>query len=335
MATLPENKSRTNNNSTSTKVTPQGDLNVKLLCPDCRNPTPNIVEEFASGDLVCGDCGLVLTGKVIDTRSEWRTFANDDGDDPSRVGAASNPLLNGSQLDTVISKDDGGSGMARDLSKLQSRSTVVKGEKNLLAGYKEIQALGDKMGLTKLIVDVAKQYYKMVEDKKLLRGKSTESILAACIFLGCRQESVPRTFKEICVWTGVPKKELGRAFKALSKHVDGVQPKTMSSEDLMSRFCSSLGLPIDVQKAAVDLTKIAKENGALAGKSPVSVAAACIYLVCHLFGHPKATKDVAHVAGVSDVTIKNAYKYLYHERVKLVSSSNWKNVGPIDSLPTP
>ena len=48
------------------------DLAVRLICPDCRDPNPNIVEEFSSGDLVCGTCGLVLGDRVVDTRSEWR-----------------------------------------------------------------------------------------------------------------------------------------------------------------------------------------------------------------------------------------------------------------------
>lgn len=48
------------------------DLAVRLICPDCRDPNPNIIEEFGSGDLVCGTCGLVLGDRVVDTRSEWR-----------------------------------------------------------------------------------------------------------------------------------------------------------------------------------------------------------------------------------------------------------------------
>jgi len=46
------------------------DLSLRLLCPDCKNDPPNLVEEFASGDVVCGDCGLVVGDKIIDTRSE-------------------------------------------------------------------------------------------------------------------------------------------------------------------------------------------------------------------------------------------------------------------------
>lgn len=46
------------------------DLAVRLICPDCQDPNPNIVESFASGDLVCGNCGMVLGDRIVDTRSE-------------------------------------------------------------------------------------------------------------------------------------------------------------------------------------------------------------------------------------------------------------------------
>ena len=46
------------------------DLAVRLICPDCQDPVPNLVEEYASGDIVCRDCGLVLEDRVFDTRDE-------------------------------------------------------------------------------------------------------------------------------------------------------------------------------------------------------------------------------------------------------------------------
>lgn len=295
----------------------QQNLNVKLICPDCRVSPPQIVEEFASGDLVCGDCGLVLGDRIIDTRSEWRTFANDEGDDPSRVGAAANPLLDGNQLDTVISRRDGGTGAAKDLNKTHGKATAMKGERNLVQSYKEIGAMCDSISLSKIVSDTAKQLYKRVEDEKLLRGKSSDAIIAACIFIACRQEKVGRTFREICALTRVPKKEIGRCYKTLQAKLQ-TNTSIMNSEDLMSRFCSNLLLPNYIQKAGVDLVKRAKELGTLAGKSPISVAAACIYLVSYLYRVPKTTRDIANVAGVSEVTIKSAYKSLYSERENLI-----------------
>jgi len=36
---------------------PTINLNVHLMCPDCRDPIPNIVEDFGAGDMICGSCG--------------------------------------------------------------------------------------------------------------------------------------------------------------------------------------------------------------------------------------------------------------------------------------
>jgi transcription initiation factor TFIIB len=47
---------------------PQINLNYRLKCRDCQDEIPNIVEDFAAGDLICGNCGLVLGNRVIDTR---------------------------------------------------------------------------------------------------------------------------------------------------------------------------------------------------------------------------------------------------------------------------
>ena len=194
-------------------------LNLQLICPDCKEVPANLIEEFSMGDTVCGSCGLVLGERIIDTRSEWRTFSNDDqgNDDPSRVGDGANPLLNGSQLQTNISFGDGGSGRSRDLHRAQNKSTHDKSTKSLLAAYKEIGSLGEASALNKLVTDTTKHLFKMVHDSGSFRGKSQEALIAGCLFIACRQCKVPRTFKEIWALTKVSKKEIGRIFKTLEK----------------------------------------------------------------------------------------------------------------------
>jgi hypothetical protein len=36
---------------------PVADLNLRLICRDCKDPIPNIIEDFKAGDLICGTCG--------------------------------------------------------------------------------------------------------------------------------------------------------------------------------------------------------------------------------------------------------------------------------------
>lgn len=293
--------------------------------------------------------GLVLGDRIVDTRSEWRTFANDEnGDDPSRVGAVADPLLNGSQLDTVISARDGYSGRAKELSRAQNKNATSKSERNLIAAYKEIGAMSDAIGLPKVVSDIAKQLYKKIEDSKQLKGKSIQSIIAACIFIACRKALVPRTFKEICALTKVPKNEIGRVYKTIEKllvsdaHATAIAnggeiptnnpaaaPRNPSelqytptastnASDLMIRFCNRLQLSASIQATCVELAKRMADAGTLAGRSPISIAAAGIFFVSWLMGKGKSAKDVGEATGVSEGTVRNAYKVIWGKKEQLV-----------------
>ncbi len=319
----------------------QENFNIHLLCPDCKEEPPNLVEEFASGDTVCASCGLVLSGRIVDTRSEWRTFSNDDqgNDDPSRVGDAANPFLHGSQLHTNISFSDGGM-KSRELQRAQSKVTFDKANKSLLAAYREIAAMCESWHLSGTVIDTAKHLFKMVEEGKAFKGKSQDAIIAGCIFIACRQNNVPRTFREIFSMTNVTKKEIGRTFKALDQffaatrrekesavqgglYVPAETYATTSStraDELCLRYCNHLQLSSACTMVAQELANKMSSVGSLAGRSPLSAAAACIYMGSHLMGEPKSAREIANVAGVSDGTIRTAYKQLYAERERLIKS---------------
>lgn len=331
------------------------DLSVKLICPDCQEPIPNIVEEYSSGDTVCGSCGLVLGDRVVDTRSEWRTFANDEGDDPSRVGAAADPLMDGlEQLDTSVSFRDGGSGLARELQRTIAKSASGKMEKNLLTAFRQISDMCEQISLPKSIGDIAKQLYKRADQEKVLRGKSVDAVVACCIFIACRQARVPRTFKEICNLTKVPKKIIGQCYKTLEAAFnlnastrdppggrnggqagDNEMSKGSSPKDLLRRYVNHLDLPVLVEKACADVVVACNEEGVAHGRSPVSIAGAAIYFVSHLYGQPKSAKEISTVAGVSDTTIKLVYRLMYQDRTKLVKKE-WLDSGKavMSRLPT-
>jgi len=313
--------------------------NVVSMCPECQENPPNLVEEFSSGDTVCGSCGLVLSERIVDTRSEWRTFSNDDSatDDPSRVGDGANTLLNGSQLTTSIAF--GESKRGQELQRAHGKSTADKSNKGLLAAYKEIGTYCDAIEITKACSDIAKHLYKQVDDAKAMKGKSQEALIAGVIFIACRQNDTPRTFREIYALTKVSKKEIGRTFKALEKFFaensarnnasaskgltapvkEFTATSSTSAEALCERYCDALGLKAHLfTKVSTGLAKKMSTVGDLAGRSPLSVAAACIYMTSHLLGKPKSPKDISAVAGVSDGTIRTAYRYLYQEAERLI-----------------
>lgn len=328
-------------------------LSVHVVCPECKEFPPNLAFPD-SHETVCGTCGLVLADREIDMHSEWRTFSNDDqnNDDPSRVGDASNPLLNGDQLETSIAS--GATGRSRDLYRAQNKQSNEKANKALLAAYKEIGALCDGWNIQKNVADTAKYLYKLVDDAKVFKGKSQEVIIAGCIFIACRQCKVPRTFNEIFNVTKVSRTQIGRIYKSLEKFFTtskGIQRTSAFADsqdsddkyqattstkpsDLCNRFCNLLDLPYPVVNASSTLADSVTAKGLLAGRSPLSIVAACIYMASHLMGSGKSAKDISQVVGVSDGTIRGAYKQLYGEREQLIDAE-WIKSGKGDMSKLP
>jgi len=253
------------------------------------------------------------------------------------------------QLDTVISFRDGGSGIARELQRAASRQQNTRSERNILTAFRDISSWCDQFSLPKTISDIAKQLYKRSDEEKLLRGKPLDAVIAACIFIACRQAHVPRTFREICNLTHVSKKVLGQCYKALeqafnltpgasanSTHTVS-SPHATGPENLLVRYCNHLDLPPQVQSICSDIIVAARKYGIADGRSPVSIAGGAIYFTCHLLGKVKSVKDISAVAGVSEGTIKLVYRLYYADREKLVKQ-DWIENGkanlerlPVDS----
>jgi transcription initiation factor TFIIB len=353
-------------------------LNVKMICKDCKEDPPELYEDHASGDLMCANCGLVLSQRTIDMSSEWRTFSNDDqgNDDPSRVGEGPNALLNGAQLETGIAFGEGMK--SRELHRAQNKLNLDKGNKSLLQAYKQIGALGDGWQLPGMVTDTAKHLYKDADESKLFKGKSTEALIAGCLFLACRKAGVPRSFREIMDLTRVSKKEIGRTFKLLVRwdyrryierrkqsnrlsqdsflmNRDSENNKkpaiaaggqvlggeaykgavTASPAEVVDRYCDQLGMGRAASRVAKELAERMTNKGILAGRSPLSSAAACIYMAGHLMGDVKNAKEIMQVARVSDSTIRHAYKLLYQDKEQLITEDILARGADPERLPRP
>ncbi|KAK1262395.1 Transcription initiation factor IIB [Acorus gramineus] len=308
---------------------------METYCPDCKKST-EVVFDHSAGDTVCYECGLVLEAHSIDETSEWRTFANESGDnDPVRVGGPSNPLLADGGLSTVISKPAGGghSDILSSLGRWQNRGTG--NDRNLLIAFKAIATMADRSVklfivnklrfLIGFLKDRACEIYKKVEDLKSVRGRNQDAIYAACLYIACRQEDRPRTVKEICsIANGATKKEIGRAKEFIVKQLEvemgqSMDMGTIHAGDFLRRFCSHLGMTNQAVKAAQEAVQKAEELDIR--RSPISIAAAIIYIITQLSDDKKPLKDISLATGVAEGTIRNSYKDLHPHILKLIPSS--------------
>ncbi|XP_052864407.1 transcription initiation factor IIB-like [Anopheles cruzii] len=189
-------------------------------------------------------------------------------------------------------------------------------------GYKEINEMADKINAPQCIVARGVRLFEETHEAPILQHRSIAASAAACLYIACRLEKAPRTFKEICAVSSISRKELGNCFLRIVK-VNQMSIGRITTNDFIPRFCAKLGLPSKVHRWASHIARKATEIGLVAGRNPISVAAAAIFVASQGSDSRKTVKEICGISGVSGSTIRHLYrlmcpyaKELFPENVK-------------------
>ena len=284
----------------------------KQRCPSCTK-TKMILDED-KGELFCGFCGYVTPEQVVQDGPEWRSFSADGGD-RSRVGAGTSITMHDMGLSTVIgtqNKDATGkpldSSMKKSINRLRtwdSRSQAhTSVERNLRQALSEMDKLQDKISLPSSVIEKAAYIYRKAIEKKLVKGRSIQGLVAACVYAACRNTETPRTLEDIASGINIRRKDVARCYRLIFRELDLKIPVADPVKGV-SRIASIAGLGEKTKRKAIELLNKAKKIGMVAGKDPMGIAAAALYLSCISTGGSKTQKEISIASGVTEVTIRN------------------------------
>jgi len=286
-------------------------------CPECESDSL-VRSADGGGELVCEDCGLVIEEENIDLGPEWRAFKHSERQSKSRVGAPTTQTMHDKGLTTQIDwkdKDAYGRSISSEkrsqmhrLRKWQERiRTKDAGERNLQFALSEIDRMSSALGVPRSVREVASVIYRRALDDDLIRGRSIEGVATAALYAACRQEGIPRSLDEVAEVARVEQKEIGRTYRYIAQELSlGLEP--VDPVQYVPRFCSELGLSEEVEQKTREIIEVTAEKGMLSGKSPTGYAAAAIYAASLLWNEKKTQREVAEVAQVTEVTIRNRYQ---------------------------
>ena len=294
----------------------EGDEQARQACPECGSE--DLIQSADRGELVCDECGLVVEEGTIDPGPEWRAFNHQEREQKSRVGAPTTRTMHDKGLTTTIDwkdKDAYGRSLSSEkrsqmhrLRKWQERiRTKDAGERNLQFALSEVDRMASALGVPRSVREIASVMYRSALDKDLIRGRSIEGVATACLYAACRKQGIPRSLEEIADVSRVDRKEIGRTYRYISQEL-GLEMEPVDPKQYVPRFCSELGLPEDVQTKATQIIDETAAQGLLSGKSPTGFAAAAIYAASLLCNEKKTQREVANVAQVTEVTIRNRYQ---------------------------
>ena len=288
-------------------------FSLDLKCPSCG--VKIILTDQNTGELFCGKCGLVISDKIIDMSAEWRSFSNEGGTDPTRTGAPTSLTMHDRGLSTVIgtiNKDASGkplsTSMKSSIERLRtwdSRSqTQSSSDKNLRQALNEMSKLKDKLALTDAVIEKASYIYRKSLERKLVRGRSIQGLVAACLYAACRNTETPRTIQDISNGMNIRKKDIARCYRLVFRELELKMP-VVDPVKGVSRIASIVKLNEKTKRKAIQILNQAKDTGLAAGKDPMGIAAAALYLACISTGEIKSQKEISIASGITEVTIRN------------------------------
>ena len=301
--------------STGTSETERTQAESERTCPECEG---RLVTDEEHGELVCGDCGLVVEEGSVDRGPEWRAFDSAERDSKSRVGAPTTKMMHDKGLSTNIGwqdKDAYGKALSsrqrQQMQRLRTWNerfrTRDSKERNLKQALGEIDRMASALGLPQAVRETASVIYRRALAEDLLPGRSIEGVATAALYASARQAGTPRSLDEIASVSRVDKMELTRTYRYIVRELKlEIQPA--DPEQYVPRFASDLGLSDEAERRARELLRTAKEAGLHSGKSPVGLAAAAVYAASLLTNEKVTQSQVSNVANISEVTIRNRYQ---------------------------
>lgn len=288
-------------------------------CPECESI--NLFWNREKGEITCRDCGLVIEDKMVDFGQEWRGSDSESADKRRRTGAP----MTYTQFDQGLGTEVGQKG---DLFKLGSKdrdkffrlrkwqyriSTAI--ERNLKLALAELKRVGSFLKLPKNVEEEAARIYTLAVQRGLVRGRSMESVVSGALYAACRRHDVPRTLDELSEASNIEKKEIGRTYRFVTREL-GITVLPSNPADYIARFASALKLSPESQSRSIEILEDAQKAELTSGRGPTGIAAAALYVAALIHGEKRTQREVADVAGVTEVTIRNRYKELL-DKLKL------------------
>lgn len=294
--------------------------NFKKICDECKSS--DLFIDKKTGEIICKNCGLVqpINNNTI---NKTETEYNIDKELGDRTPL--NHFFADWGLSTKIdwkNKDHYGNKVPKrtqeNLQRLRKWNRRVKinrtKEQNLSKALNFLSTIGSELNLPRNVMNTGSIIYRKALGKNLILGKKIIDIVAASVYIACRQCLVLRTLTEISTASGIPKKTIAKYYRLLKNELD-LEIDQYPKNHYINRLTSRLGLLGPIENLSLIISNEAYKNRQVQGCSPEGVAAACVYISSKIFDVHITQEIVAREANITEVTLRNRYKSLITKQV--------------------
>ena len=282
-----------------------------IICPNCGDGQK--VVDHESGELICTSCGYVIHERVGDESQEWSVLAREP---ESKMRASRTSLAkSGMGLSTIIGRPDRSAGSGLDAAvratfdRLRTWDFRIKGadERTLRRAFVHLDRLRSMLNLSDAIIEKSAYIYRRAQERGLVRGRTMLALMGAAIYIVQREMGISGTLDDIITATNTKEKDLARAYRLIIRELDLKVP-LVDPVKCVSRVANKLNISERTKRRAIEMINGVIESGRAAGKDPMGLAAAVLYISCLNDGEQKSQTEIAGAAGVSEVTLRKNSK---------------------------
>ncbi|KAL4527312.1 hypothetical protein Ndes2526B_g08985 [Nannochloris sp. 'desiccata'] len=268
-----------------------------VFCNKCRCETDIEIDD-AKGISCCVQCGCVLEDIAF---SADVTFQKDAAGESTVVGQFVNE-----------------SGVARGIGRIHGGRVYAyqadSHERAQQRGRQDIAHLVDQLSVRprEETIESSHRLYKLALQRGFTRGRRTNQVAAACLYLVCRQDSKPFLLIDFSDALQVNVFTLGAVFLQLAKLLrleeHPLFSKPVDPSLYIHRFADRMDFPNreimqTVSATAIRLVASMKRDWIQTGRRPSGVCGAALYIASHLHGYAKAKRDVVDVVHIGEHTL--------------------------------
>jgi transcription initiation factor TFIIB len=295
-------------------------MKTSIICSICNKKEGQAVTDPKSGEVICSNCGMVMVEAVSENRSEWRAFKTEEANQRSRTGTPTSLARHDMGLATIIGrtdKDASGRGldasMRSTMERLRTWDSRIQvyspADRNLRQAFGMLERVKDKLGLSATIIEKTAYIYRKAQERGLVRGRTIRSVMAAAIYITCREMAMSRTLNDVAFLNNIKRKELARTIRLLILELD-IKIPILDPIKCVVRVANNVNLSEKTKRQAMAIMHNVTKSGISAGKDPMGLAGSVLYLSSKNSGENITQMDSAEAAGVTEVTIRNRFKDL-------------------------
>ncbi|OAG31886.1 transcription factor IIIB 9 kDa subunit [Nematocida displodere] len=246
-----------------------------MKCGICK--TSKIETDTARDISYCTSCGLVI---------EESTIVSDVQFSQDTKGAS---VLQGQYV------------TAGDSRKLVGGKFITT---NHIANIKTMaKSIGEALGIGEAQINSAMRWYNLSLQFNFTKGRKTQVLLAACLYITCREEETPHMLIDFAAVLRVNVFKIGGVFLKLTRLLNVTVPLVDPSL-YVPRFCSKLQLPGQaIAQTSLRLIARMDRDWMVVGRKPAGICGAAILVASRIHNTERSLEEVAGVVKVCEATI--------------------------------